>query len=213
MKITKIGHCCLLIEEAGVRLVTDPGSFTAESHVTLTGIHAILYTHEHTDHFHLASLKQLILTNTGVQVFGSAGVGPLLAAEGIEHTVMTDGMLKINGITLRGISGIHEEIHSSIPRIQNTGYMIADRLWYPGDAFIDPKCAIDILALPVAGPWMKLSQAIDYAIALRPKHAFPVHDMILHPQFGGFVPIVVEKIVKPYGIAFSSVELNTAYEF
>ena len=82
MTITKIGHCCLLVEESGVRLVTDPGSFTAESHVTLTDIHAILYTHEHADHFHLASLKQLIVANADVKIFCNEGVAPLLAAEG-----------------------------------------------------------------------------------------------------------------------------------
>ncbi len=28
MKIKKIGHCCLIIETKGVRIMTDPGTFT-----------------------------------------------------------------------------------------------------------------------------------------------------------------------------------------
>ncbi|MBP9757457.1 MAG: MBL fold metallo-hydrolase [Candidatus Pacebacteria bacterium] len=213
MKITKYGHCCLLIEGQGVRIVTDPGSFTAESHVTLTNIHAILYTHEHADHFHLASLKQLLVSNPGVRILCNEGVSALLRAEDIAHEVVTNGELAVNGVSVQGVSGIHEEIHSSIPRIQNTGFLVGGRLWYPGDAFIDPRTPVDILALPVAGPWMKVSQAIDYAIKLAPKHAFPVHDMILHPQFAAFVPVLVGNIVAEHGVAFKTIELNTAYEF
>jgi len=33
MKITKIGHCCLLIEVDGKRVMTDPGGFTVSDHV------------------------------------------------------------------------------------------------------------------------------------------------------------------------------------
>ncbi|MBI2052837.1 MAG: MBL fold metallo-hydrolase, partial [Candidatus Ryanbacteria bacterium] len=28
MKITKFGHCCLLIKENGVRILTDPGTYS-----------------------------------------------------------------------------------------------------------------------------------------------------------------------------------------
>ena len=28
MKITKLGHCCLVIEEKGLKILTDPGSYT-----------------------------------------------------------------------------------------------------------------------------------------------------------------------------------------
>lgn len=213
MRITKYGHCCLLIEEAGVRVLTDPGAFTADSHATLTDIHAILYTHEHADHFHLASLKQLLVTNPGAKVICNPGVSGLLAAEGIEHTVMTDGEAVVNGLTISGVSGTHEEIHSSIPRIQNTGFMVAGRLWYPGDAFIVPKASVEILALPVTGPWMKVSQAIDYAIELAPKTAFPVHDMILHPQFAAFVPLMVGGILKQHNIEFNALEIANVYDY
>ncbi len=213
MKITKYGHCCLLIEEDGVRLLTDPGSFTAETHASLTGIDSILYTHEHADHYHLDSLKQLLANNTGATVICNEGVSALLEKEGIAHTTIVDGSLERNGISITGVSGMHAEIHSTIPRIQNTGFLIAKRLWYPGDAFIDPKVAFDVLALPVAGPWMKISEAVDYAIMLKPKKAFPVHDMILNPQFAGFVPMMVGNLIKPHDIEFQAMDIGTAYEF
>lgn len=213
MKITKYGHCCLLIEENGVRVLTDPGVFTAETHAQLTGVDVILYTHEHADHFHLESLKQLIALNTGVVIICNEGVSALLNSERIAHTTITDGTHDHKGLSVTGVSGIHAEIHSTLPRVQNTGFLIGGRLWYPGDAFINPNVPVEILALPVAGPWMKLSEAVDYCIALKPKAAFPVHDMILHPQFAAFVPMMVETLIKPHGIAFQAMEANTIHEF
>ena len=212
MKITKYGHCCLLVEEKGVRFLTDPGTFTADAHASLTGIDAILYTHEHGDHYHLDSLTQLLENNPDAIVLCNEGVSVLLAAEHIAHTVLTNGAHTHKGISITGVSGDHAEIHSSIPRIQNTGFLIAGRLWYPGDAWIDPGTTFDVLALPVAGPWMKISEAADYAIRLAPKKAFPVHDMILHPQFAGFVPRLMGSILAPHGIAFQEMTLGEMYE-
>jgi L-ascorbate metabolism protein UlaG (beta-lactamase superfamily) len=59
MKITKIGHCCLLIEEKGLRILTDPGAWS-EAQNELKNIQLILITHEHQDHFYLDSLKQVL---------------------------------------------------------------------------------------------------------------------------------------------------------
>lgn len=34
----------------------------------------------------------------------------------------------------------------------------------------------DVLALPVAGPWCRLSDALHYAIKMKPRAAFPIHE-------------------------------------
>lgn len=69
-----------------------------------------------------------------------------------------------------------------MPYSANTGFMFEDRFFYPGDAYTDPGCPVEILALPVSGPWVKIGEAIDYALKLKPKVAFPVHD---HFRYGG----------------------------
>ncbi|HXK40307.1 MAG TPA: MBL fold metallo-hydrolase, partial [Candidatus Paceibacterota bacterium] len=61
-------------------------------------------------------------------------------------------------------------------QVQNTGYLIAEKLFYPGDAFKNPEKLVDVLALPVAGPWCTIPDAIRYALAVKPRVAFPVHD-------------------------------------
>ena len=61
------------------------------------------------------------------------------------------------------VDGVKILINSSVI----TGYMI-NNLCYPGDAFTNPNMPIDILALPVAGPWMRIKDAINYALTLKP---------------------------------------------
>ena len=74
----------------------------------------------------------------------------------------------------------HAEILPTIPLIQNSGFLIAGRLFFPGDAFTVPNKSVEILALPVCAPWSKLSEVISYLKKVKPKIAFPVHDAILN---------------------------------
>ena len=56
MKLTKLGHCCLLIEINGIRFLTDPGNYTTAQN-EVKNLHCIVISHEHTDHLHIESLK------------------------------------------------------------------------------------------------------------------------------------------------------------
>ena len=98
-----------------------------------------------------------------------------------------------------------------MPQIDNVGFIISEKFFYPGDALTEPGKAIEILALPTAAPWAKLSEIVDYAQAVHPKVAFPVHDSILaNPEMmqGMFVGIL-----ETAGMKFQPVELNKEYEF
>ena len=177
MKITKLGHCCLLIETKGKRILTDPGSYTIEAHSKLTDIDYILFTHEHQDHYHLESLKVILEKNPQALVYTNNSVSELLDKEIIKHTSINNGdSISLGEVSVVGIGEKHAQMHSSVPLSSNIGFFIDGRLWYPGDAFTDPKREVEILALPVSGPWMKISEAVDYALTLKPKIAFPVHD-------------------------------------
>jgi L-ascorbate metabolism protein UlaG (beta-lactamase superfamily) len=215
MKITKLGHCCLLVEENGVRLLTDPGSFTAGKHSVITGLDAVLFTHEHADHFHLQSLHTILQVNPKARVLCNPSVGALLSKEDIRHEVVGDGQsADVKDVTVEGHGATHAVVHSSLPAMENTGFFIARRLWYPGDALsVDPGTAPDILALPTAGPWMKLSEALDYALRLKARSAFPVHDMIQSDLGRGIHARIAASILEPRGVRFFDIELEKEYEF
>lgn len=210
MKITKFGHCCVLIEENGVRILTDPGSYSTQQN-TVQSIDVVLITHEHQDHLHIDSLKALLKNNPHAKVMTNKGVGAILEKEGIVFTVVEDGQqVEEQGILIEGFGKDHALIHASIPLIRNTGYFISNRLFYPGDAFTNPGKHIEILALSVAGPWMRLMEAIDYALELKPKMCFPVHDGILKAP--GVAHLIPAKILEPKGITFTVLEIDKEYE-
>lgn len=213
MKIKKLGHCCLVIETKGVRIMTDPGSYSTLQNEE-KNIDIILITHEHPDHLHIESLKKVLENNPHVQIVTNTSVGKLLEAESIPYSVVDDGKnTEMKDILIEGYGKEHEEIYDSFGQVENTGYFIDNALFYPGDAFYNPNRPIEILALAVAGPWMKLKHALEYAITLKPKYVFPVHDGMLVPTRMGPVHMIPPKILEPVGVTFIPLVEGSEHEF
>jgi len=194
------------------RILTDPGSYSIEQHDKIKHADIVLITHEHQDHFHVESLKALIKRAPDASIFTNDTVGEILAKEGIEHRIMKHGdAIDHKGIHIEAYGKKHALMHKSIPQSSNVGFLLTEVrptevrppcLFFPGDAFTDPKRSIDVLALPTAGPWMKISEPIDYALELKPRMAFPVHDAF----GGGFQNMFIEKILSQNGIEFVKLE-------
>ncbi len=210
MKITKFGHCCLLIEEQGTRILTDPGIFSTTQN-EIKDLDVIVITHEHPDHFHIESLKKVLENNPNIPIICNSFLSELLKKENITNfKIVEHGQSTIEKeIKIEAYGTKHAEMHSSIPQSNNTGYFFAEKLFYPGDAFTDPKRPVDILALPVSGPWMKISEAVDYALELKPQKAFPVHDGIMvRPGIAHRIPNIV---LPQNSIEFIVLELGKEY--
>lgn len=201
MKIKKLGHCCLLIHTGSVVILTDPGNYsTAQDEIK--GIDIVLITHEHQDHFHLESVKKVIANNPNAKLISNSAVGKLLEAEGLTCELVAEGGKNdAHGALIEGYGRQHAVIYGEIGQVENTGFMIDGKLFYPGDAFTNPNRAVDILALPVGGPWMKMSEAIDYAMALKPRVVFPVHDAMY--KNSGFMYQLFNKIFSEKGVTFA----------
>ncbi len=207
MKVTKLGHCCFVAEpKDGIRVMTDPGAFSTLQNEE-KNISAVLITHEHQDHLHIESLKKVLENNPKALVITNASVGKLLDEAGIKYIKLEEGgKHDLGGVDISGFGNVHAEIYGIYGQVQNTGYMI-DGLCYPGDAFSYPDAKVDILALPVAGPWMKLKEAIDYSKNVNPRVAFPVHDAILS-SFTSFVPKIVDHFLQEQGVVLKVLELG-----
>ena len=180
MRITKYGQCCLLIEVNGKRILTDPGRFSISQN-NVKDIDLILITHEHADHFHSESLKLILKNNPNAKVITNSSVSKILHDLGLNHEILEGTAYgEKAGISLEAYDGKHAQIFEEYGQVQNTGYFIQNRLFYPGDAYTEPGKDVEILALPVAGPWCKSADAIAYALRVKPSKAFPVHDWLLN---------------------------------
>jgi L-ascorbate metabolism protein UlaG (beta-lactamase superfamily) len=219
MKIKKLGHCCLLIQSGGLSILTDPGSFSTTQN-DVTGIDIVLITHEHADHLHVESLKEVVKNNPNAVVYTNSGVGAKLDEAGITYELL-EGIAVKNftdtNLSLQAYDAKHEEIFEDFGQVQNTGYMIsfggkgeengensetARNIFYPGDAYCNPHADVDILAMPVSGGWCRIADAIRYAISVKPKTAFPVHDGGTVPGRLGSLHVAPSKYLSQHGIEF-----------
>ncbi len=183
MKITKFGHCCLLIEYKGKRIVTDPGGWSTIP-ADLSDIDLILITHEHGDHLHVESLQGILKNNPGAKIITNTGVGKILSEKAIEFSKLEEGGYELfDDIKLEAFGDVHREVYKELGKVQNTGYFIDEKLFYPGDALTVINRPVAILAAPVAGPWLKFKEAIDYILEVKPKAFFPVHENVVIPEF------------------------------
>lgn len=181
MRITKHEHATLEVVEDDVRLIIDPGKFSAPI-AEAAGTVAIVITHEHDDHWtpeHLAAIRS---QSPAVRVFGPEGVVRAAAAtaDGIDVERVAPGdAVEVGPFRLRFFGGRHAVIHPSIPVIDNVGVLVNESLYYAGDSFVAPGVPVEVLAAPANAPWMKISEVMDYIAAVAPQRAFPTHEMLL----------------------------------
>lgn len=210
MKIKKIGHCCLVIEEAGIRILTDPGIYSTGQN-DVKDIDIVLITHEHGDHLHIESLKTVLANNPNAKVITNTAVGKILTKENIGFEILEHGQNKqIGNLTLEGHGEKHAEIFEEYGQVQNTGFFIGGKLFYPGDALYNPGKAVEVLAFPTAGSWANIKESINYVFELKPAKCFPVHDGAFKTT--KFMYSTYDTLVSPKGIQLILPELDKEFE-
>lgn len=187
MELTHFGHSCLLASFPQTTVLFDPGTFS-HGFEGITGLSAILITHQHPDHADPERLPALVEANPQAALYAD----PQTAAQlgGAWTAVNVGDELSIGELTVRGVGGRHAVIHPDLPVIDNISYLVGDgehaaKLMHPGDALFVPDEPVDVLATPAAAPWMKISEAVDYLRAVAPTHAVPIHHGIVAPEARG----------------------------
>jgi L-ascorbate metabolism protein UlaG (beta-lactamase superfamily) len=178
MRIVKFGHACVRVEHDGVAVVVDPGVFTDVG--ALDGADAVLITHEHADHYLPDHLRA-----TDAPVFTIDAVAAKIREDAPEVaervTVVGPGEEFDAGLPVRAVGELHAVIHPEFPRFYNSGYVLTageEKVYHPGDALTTPDEEVDLLLVPVSAPWMKASEAIDFARAVKAPRNLAIHDRV-----------------------------------
>ena len=179
MQLTKFTHACVRVEDGDRALVLDPGTFS-EVDEALDGVDAVLVTHEHADHVDVDRLLAAARGRSSLRVWAPSSLADALAPLGDQLTTVGPGeSFEAGGLAVRTFGGQHAVVHPSIPVIANVGYLVGAKVFHPGDSFTVPEVAVDTLLLPVSAPWCKVAEVVDYLVAVRPRQATQVHDVVL----------------------------------
>ncbi len=174
VKITKYPQSCLLIEKEGGRLLIDPGNFAAETYSAeeFLPLDGVLVTHLHPDHADRALLG----------AFGAAGVRIVANAATAEAFLDINIEVVEDGSDIE-IADFHVKAHE-LPHClmvdgskgpQNTGFIIDETFFHPGDGVDTTGVTVGAAAVPISGPDVSPHDAYSFLRSHGFKTAIPVH--------------------------------------
>jgi L-ascorbate metabolism protein UlaG (beta-lactamase superfamily) len=140
----------------------------------------VLITHEHADHYLPDHLRA-----TDAPVFTIAAVADRIREDAPDVaervTVVEPGQGFDAGLPVTAVGELHAVIHPEFPRFYNSGYVLTagdQKLYHPGDALTEPGEQVDLLFVPVSAPWMRASEAIEFARAVKAPRNLAFHDRV-----------------------------------
>jgi L-ascorbate metabolism protein UlaG (beta-lactamase superfamily) len=210
MKITKHGHACLELENDGKKAFIDPGFYT-EDVSSVKEVVALVITHSHDDHCFEAQAARLLANNPGLRIFGTSEVATKLSSLPVT-TVYHGDFYQVEGFSFEFFGDMHQIIHQSIPLIQNTGVMVNDALYYPGDSYTTPEKKVRLLACPTSAPWLKIGDVMDFVAAVKPKQSFATHNVLLSDLGHDLNNSRVKQVTEENGGSFTYLKVGDSLE-
>ncbi len=185
MLLTKIFHSCILIEEQGVKILIDPGTWVFLEKFAkpedFANVDIVLVTHEHQDHYDPQALK--VICKNGARLITNTSLAAKMKAEGLSAEILTAGKtMMVKGISIRGTRNPHGLLPIPIPECM--GFVIQEKVYHPGDSLDSDIRSIDVLLAPIIAPWMCVVHGVEFVKKLHPKIVVPIHDGFMkHGEF------------------------------
>lgn len=188
MQLTHLGHSCVLVEMADMRILIDPGAFTADLSAA-TELDAVVITHQHPDHLDRDRLPGLIAGNPNARVLADPQSVAVLRELGLDAAEHEDGGELLGEVRISPVGTQHALINEAIPVIANVGVRLEapgePRLYHPGDTLAEDPGQIEVLLFPLNAPWQASREMTAFLQRLQPTQAVPIHDGLLNARGRG----------------------------
>jgi L-ascorbate metabolism protein UlaG (beta-lactamase superfamily) len=185
MRITHLGHACVLVEsDGGACLLVDPGTYST-GFEELTGLTAVAVTHQHPDHVDASRLGALAEANPQAPLLLETETAAALEDDRVGAvTPVTAGQkLTVGDLTVRAIGGRHAVNHERVPTTGNVGYLVhgdGRTFFHPGDSYDETPTDVDVLGLPLNAPWCRMAETLAFLDAIAPAAVVPIHTGLLN---------------------------------
>lgn len=202
MKITKLVHSCLLVEENNIVVLIDPGSYSLEEKALsvhdFEKLDYLLITHEHADHFNINFVKAIQVKFPHLSIITNKSVVDLLKMENVYATFLGNKFIEI-------FPASHEHIFGIDTPPENVMFKLFGKLLHPGDSkqFVQTP---EILALPIQAPWGNTTELLEHAANLNPKIVIAIHDWHYRPEAREGIYSRASDFFNNKGIAFHGIE-------
>ena len=211
MKITKLEHSGMVLEKNGRSLVFDPVEIDAHL-PELHDVELIVITHKHGDHLQPQAIERILQQNPGARVLTTQDAASEIpgaeAHKGGENIATENFSLKFFGQN-------HASIVPGVVPCENLGVVVDDVVMNPGDSFDVPagmEQGPEVLLVPSASPWNKVSESMEYIKTVRPKIAIPVHNAVLSEFGNGIQNNWLRQACEAVGVQFIPLGINESFE-
>lgn len=198
MRITKLEHSGFALEKDGQTLLCDPVEFTGRL-PAFNNVVGIIITHQHNDHLQPEVVQRILAGNPGAQVLCPADTTHLISPS---ITVREGDMRQIGGFSVKFFGKEHALIAPDQIPCQNVGFVVDDLVANPGDSFAVPPVTPRVLFVPIAAPWCKVAESVDYVKVVRPGVVIPTHDAVLSELGKTFNNNWLRTAVAPLSVEF-----------
>lgn len=172
MKVIRYFQSCLLIESNGVRILIDPSGQEKDRLDEFGKLDAVFYTHEHMDHFD-AEIAQDFVEQAIAPVYANASTAKQIKAS---VTTVEDGQeYDVSGLKVKAMELPHCLMVDGSTSVQNTGYLVNDELFHPGDGAELDGLKAKTLAVPLNGPDISPHDAFKFGKQVGAENLIPIH--------------------------------------
>ena len=174
MKLSRLIHSCLLIEDSRANVLIDPGNFSWQDEyvqiASLPKIDYILITHKHGDHLEPEFIKSVLESSPETIVISNREVVDELENSNIDAQTNAPDWIEMTTLE-------HPDLWQGMPSCKNTVFTLWNELTVFGDnRQLDKVSFAGTVAFPIVAPWGSLVEAINLLTEASPKRVIPVHD-------------------------------------